>query len=285
LIWGKLLGGVFGFLIGGPLGAVIGAALGHKLDRGLDAQALPPPEGWEEEALPPGDADRIRMGFFSATFAVMGHVAKADGHVHPSEIALAESVMDSMQLTPELRAAAIKLFTQGKQETFALRPIVLQFRTECQRRTNLYRIFMEIQIQAALADGAIREEEHKVLLAIADVLGFPEFIFNQLVSLVSVGMGIPAAEAYSQNSRTHRSAPKPSRELTVRDAESLLGITASDDKAAVKRAYRRMMSQHHPDKLIAKGLPEEMIRLATDKTQNIRQAYERIKLARGWKSK
>jgi len=305
MIWGKLLGGVFGFMIGGPLGAVIGAALGHKVDSGLSAEALPPPDHWEEEALAPGDADRIRMGFFSATFAVMGHVAKADGRVHPSEIALAESVMDSMQLTPELRTAAIKLFTEGKDENFELRAVVLQFRRECQRRTNLYRMFLEIQIQAALADGVIREAEHKVLLTIADVLGFPDFIFNQLVSLVSAGMGIPASEAYasaatgdkrsddstasgnanSSHKKRHRSVARPNNELSVQDAESLLGVSRTDDKATVKRAYRRMMSQHHPDKLIAKGLPEEMIRLATDKTQNIRKAYERIKRARGWRSK
>jgi len=205
MIWGKLLGGVFGFMIGGPLGAAVGAALGHQVDRGIENAALPAPDGWEEEALPPGDVNRIQMSFFSAAFAVMGHVAKADGRVQPSEIALAENVMESMELTPELRDAAIKLFTQGKDESFELKPIVLQFRRECQRRTNLYRLFLEIQIQAALADGVIRKEEHKVLLDIADVLGFPEFIFDQLVSLVSASMGIPASEAYEEAGGTQRS--------------------------------------------------------------------------------
>jgi len=206
VIWGKLLGGVFGFMIGGPLGAVIGAALGHKVDKGLEASALPPPESWEEEALPPGDADRIRMGFFSATFAVMGHVAKSDGRVHPSEIALAESIMDTMQLTPELREAAIKLFTEGKQSHFELQPVVLQFRTECQRRTNLYRIFLEIQIQAASADGVIRKEEHQVLLTIAHVLGFPEPIFDQLVSLAMRAHRIAAVNENVLNMQQERQA-------------------------------------------------------------------------------
>ena len=294
MIWGKLLGGVFGFMIGGPLGAAIGAALGHQVDQGLESAALPPPDGWEEEVLAPGDADRVRMSFFSAAFTVMGHVAKADGHVHPSEIALAENVMESMQLSPELREAAIKLFTQGKQAEFELKPVVLQFRQECQRRTNLYRLFMEIQIQAALADGVIRKEEHQVLLSIADVLGFPEFIFDQLVSLVSASMGIPPSEAYEgtqssraggsagSGSRRQSRAPRNSNEISLRDAENVLGVKPDSDKANVKRAYRRLMSQHHPDKLIAKGLPEEMIELATDKTQNIRRAYDKVKQSRGW---
>jgi len=224
---------------------------------------------------------------------------KADGRVHPSEIALAESVMDSMNLTPELREAAIKLFQEGKQSHFELKPVVLQFRTECQRRTNLYRMFLEIQIQAALADGVIRKEEHQVLLVIADVLGFPDFIFEQLVSLVCVGMGIPASQAYEDGGSTQqgsgqqgsahsrqrqrRSSAAVSSDLSLHDAQKLLGVGSSDDKATVKRAYRRLMSQHHPDKLIAKGLPEEMIEVATDKTQNIRKAYDVVKAARGWK--
>lgn len=294
MIWGKLLGGVFGAMIGGPLGAVIGAALGHQVDKGIESAALPPPTDWDDVPMAPGDLDRVRMSFFSAAFSVMGHVAKADGRVDPSEIELAENVMDSMQLTPELRDAAIKLFNEGKQTSFEVRPIVLQFRKECQRRTNLYRLFMEIQIQAALADGVIRKQEHEVLLTIADVLGFPDFIFDQLVSLVSAGMGIPPAEAYEENhggaggsSSAHRGqqnrqrrAASGSQGLSVRDAERILGVTSSDDMATVKRAYRRLMSQHHPDKLIAKGLPEEMIKVATDKTQNIRKAYEKIKAAR-----
>ncbi len=290
MIWGKLLGGVFGFMIGGPLGLVIGAALGHQVDKGIESAALPAPDGWEDEMMPPGDTDRIRLGFFSAAFSVMGHVAKADGRVDPAEIALAENVMESMELTPELREAAIKLFMEGKNETFQLRPVVLQFRQECQRRTNLYRLFMEIQIQAALADGVIRKEEHQVLLTIADVLGFPEFIFDQLVSLVSSSMGIPPSQAYEgqagagsgRDSGGAGRAPRTTNEISLRDAEKVLGVTSTDDKASVKRAYRRLMSQHHPDKLIAKGLPEEMVQLATNKTQNIRKAYDKVKQARGW---
>ncbi|NND89576.1 MAG: DnaJ domain-containing protein, partial [Granulosicoccus sp.] len=70
--------------------------------------------------------------------------------------------------------------------------------------------------------------------------------------------------------------------LSVRDAYKALGVEPGDDKATIKRAYRRLMSQHHPDKLVSQGLPEEMIKLATDKTQNIQKAYERIKESKGW---
>jgi DnaJ like chaperone protein len=287
MVWGKLLGGVFGFMVGGPLGAVLGAALGHNFDRGLQNQL---PHDDSEDALSPGDADRVRMAFFTATFSVMGHIAKADGRVAQSELDLAEAIMQRMSLTQELRSAAIKLFNEGKQPAFELEPLLLQFRQECQRRTSLYRIFLEIQIQAAYADGELAAAEEKVLLRIADVLGFSEFVFRQLEMLVRFSMGLAGAQgsagaaggAYQGGADRGQGAPPASASLTVDQACKLLGVESSDDKATVKRAYRRLMSQHHPDKLIAKGLPEEMIRLATDKTQNIQKAYERIKEAKGW---
>ncbi|MFK7855863.1 MAG: co-chaperone DjlA [Granulosicoccus sp.] len=285
MVWGKLLGGAFGFMIGGPIGAVLGAALGHSFDKGMNLQLE---HGTTDEQLEPGDADRIKMAFFTATFSVMGHIAKADGHVHPTEIALAEALMKSMKLDADLRAAAIKLFNEGKQDDFDAEALVLQFRQECQRRTNLYRMFVEIQIQAALADGVMAPDEEKALIKVAAVLGFSEITFKQLEMLVRYSMGVgsgsgsagPAGAGAGGGQRRSR-APDSDR-LSKRDAYKALGVEPTDDKATVKRAYRRLMSQHHPDKLVSKGLPEEMIKLATDKTQHIQKAYEVIKESKGW---
>lgn len=282
MIWGKLLGGTFGFMIGGPIGAVLGAALGHSFDKGMNLQLS---HDVADEDLPPGDADRIKMAFFTATFSVMGHIAKADGRVDKSEIALAEALMSSMNLDADLRAAAIKLFNEGKQDHFDAEALVLQFRQECQRRTSLYRMFVEILIQAALADGVMSKDEEAALIKVAAVLGFSEYSFRQLEMLVRFSMGVDqpdgADTGHSQGQRRQR-APVDSGRLSVSDAYKVLGVESSDDKAAVKRAYRRLMSQHHPDKLVAKGLPDEMIKLATDKTQHIQKAYERIKESKGW---
>ena len=95
--WGKLFGGAFGFMLGGPLGALIGAALGHSFDKGLSS--LPT----DEAGFAPGDRERVQTAFFTATFSVMGHVAKVDGRVSENEIALAQSVMAEMSLGPDLR--------------------------------------------------------------------------------------------------------------------------------------------------------------------------------------
>jgi len=284
MMWGKLLGGAFGFMIGGPLGAVLGAALGHTFDRGLQLQLEH--DGPAPEPMSPGDAERVRMSFFTATFAVLGHVAKADGRVAPSEIRLVEAVMTRMSLDAELRRAAIALFDQGKREDFELEPLVVQFREECARRSDLYRVFLEILIQGAYADGVMAPDEERVLRDVGRLLGFGDAAFAQLALLVRVGMGLGTGGAGAGTGDgggtgrdRSRAAPSSGR-MSLADAYRVLGVERRDDDATVKRAYRRLMSQHHPDKLVAKGLPEEMIRVATDKTQKIREAWERVRESR-----
>ena len=253
--WGKLAGGAFGFMLGGPLAAILGAALGHQFDKGLERVS--------GQALPPGDQERIQAAFFTATFSVMGHIAKADGHVSKSEIALAEEVMRSMHLNAQQRRAAIDLFNEGKRKDFPLDDAIRQLRRECHRRTTLLRIFLEIQIQAALADGRLDANENRVLLHVARLLGFTARQVEQLLHMLGATAGIDAGASELER------------------AYETIGVKPGASQAEVKKAYRRLMNQHHPDKLVAKGLPEEMIELATQKTQQIRSAYEVIKRSQG----
>ena len=96
--WGKVIGGAFGFMLGGPLGALFGAALGHNFDVGLARSR----QSYETEVE--FDArERTQTAFFTATFAVLGHVAKADGRVTPDEIRAASAVMDRLGLDPQLK--------------------------------------------------------------------------------------------------------------------------------------------------------------------------------------
>lgn len=263
---GKLVGGAFGFMLGGPLGAVLGAALGHKFDKGLDS--LPDDDGgWAG-----GDRERVQTAFFTATFSVMGRVAKADGQVSPDEIQLAEAVMARMSLSGEMRRAAVRLFNEGKSDDFPLDDVLAQFRVECHRRQTLIQMFIEIQLQAAYADGRMDPAEERLLLHICELLHVPELVFRQLEQLIR------AEHHYTGQGR--QAAPKP-RTLSLDDAYAMINVAPDTSDAEVKRAYRRLMSQHHPDKLVSKGLPEEMMKLAAQKTDEIRKAYERIKEARG----
>jgi len=263
--WGKLVGGAFGFALGGPLGALLGAALGHSFDRGLEATRA--------TGLEPGDRERVQTAFFTATFAVMGRVAKADGRVSRDEIRLAEAVMAQMDLAPELRRTAVDLFNQGKQSDFPLEDVLDQFRRECHRRHTLIQMFVEIQIQAAYADGDLDRSEETLLLHICHRLGVPEFIFRRIAGRIRAERHF----AGGPGGRAEAAGPR-----TLADAYAVLGVTAQDEPDTIKKAYRRLTSQHHPDKLVSKGLPEEMMRIAAQKTREIREAYERVREARGF---
>lgn len=263
--WGTLLGGTFGYLLGGPLGALLGAALGRRFDKGL--------RGLEGSGVAPGEQERVQTAFFTTTFAVMGHLAKVDGQVTPQEIRLAETVMARMQLDAEMRRTAIGLFNEGKATDFDLDAVLDQFRRECQRRRHLLQMFVEIQLHACYADGAVHPEERRVLLHICERLGFSAAEFAQLEALVRAAQGFAGA-------RGQRPSTAPPRDR-VAEAYKVLGVTPAASDAEIKTAYRRLMNQHHPDKLVAKGLPEEMIALATEKTQEIKAAYETIKAVRG----
>lgn len=272
--WGKLVGGAFGFLLGGPLGAILGAALGHSFDRGLVGLPGPEPD------LSSGEQERVQTAFFTATFAVLGSVAKADGKVTRDEIRLAETVMAEMNLTPDMRRAAIRLFDQGKAADFPLADVIAQFRNECHGRTTLIRLFLEIQLQAAYADGELHPAEGRLLRSICDQLGFSRVAFAQLERMIRAERGFRGrASGGHGGQRAQANTGRPS----LSQAYDLLGVKRDASDAEIKRAYRRLLSQHHPDKLVSKGLPEEMMKVAAQKTHEIRQAYERIREARGSK--
>ena len=253
------MGGSFGYMLGGPLGAVLGVALGHQLDKAFGKIMLDPEFG-------SGKVERVQQAFFTATFSVMGHLAKADGKVTSDEIAVASHVMGQMQLNEEQRKVAINLFNEGKQPDFPLDATLEQFRRECHRRHNLIHMFIEILISTAIADGKIDDAEHKLLVHISSIMGVSAGAFEQLLRMVG------AQQAY------HQQGQSPVARL--KEAYDILGMEQSASDAEIKKAYRRLMSQHHPDKLVAKGLPEEMMKIATEKTQEIKLAYEHIKNSR-----
>ncbi len=266
--WGKALGGAFGFMLGGPLGALLGIALGHNFDKGLSGVI-------SDEQLGRGDRERVQAAFFTATFSVMGHIAKADGKVTRDEIRLAESVMRQMGLDGEMRETAKRLFNEGKSAHFPIDEVLEQFRQELNRRSTLLQAFLEIQIQAAYADGVMDPAEERVLLHICQRLGVPESQFRRLEQMFQAGFGRSSGGTGSRSTA--------GKSMSLDDAYAILGVTPDSSDSEVKKAYRRLMSQHHPDKLVAKGLPEQMIRDATEKTRQIRAAYEKIKQARGMK--
>ncbi len=265
---GKIVGGAIG-LMGGPVGAFVGAVIGHQFDKNVDRQRLH------------GSANRsqAQQSFFEATFLMMGHLAKADGRVSQHEIKLAQSVMERMQLSDTLRQSAMNLFRQGKSADFQFEAILDNLYQNCAGDSDMMRMFLEFQLQTALSDGAIHPTEEAILQRICERLSISRLQYRALKM---------AVEAYTrmgadQYQYRHSPGSKRSTTVSVSDAYTVLGESKTASDKAVEKAYRRGISQNHPDKLAAKGLPDEMIKIATEKTRKIREAYEIICKARNIK--
>ncbi len=256
---GKIIGASLGFLAG-PVGAAVGLLLGHRYD--LQA-AQAGSEGGS------ADAREISAVLFEAAFAVMGHVAKADGRVSNAEIDAARSIMRQMRLDEAHVRLAIDAFTRGKATDYPLHATLDRLRRLCRWRPDLLRFFMEIQLRAALLGNDLAGPSRDILWAVGERLGLRSMELMVLEQVLRGQRGF----AYSQ-------AP-PAAGVRLQSAYETLGITTSASDAEVKKAYRRLMSENHPDKLVSRGLPESMQELATEKTQRIREAYEIISESRG----
>ena len=174
-----------------------------------------------------------------------------------------------MGLNETAQREAMELFGRGKQPDFDLDAMLQSLRSATRGRFDLMQMFIEIQLNAAFADGELKPSERQLLLRICNVLGFPQAMFERLVAMIQAEI--------------HHRQSGPSRGPSLEDAYAILNIDESASDAEVKKAYRRLTSQHHPDKLAAKGLPPEMMKMAQEKTVEIRSAYERIREQRGFK--
>ncbi len=272
---GKIIGGVFGYMIiGGSLGILVGAAVGHMFDLGIGSLAQ---NQWSQ-----GSTKKVQDTFFSATFSIMGYMAKADGRVTKDEIAVAGHVMDQMQLSTEQRQAAIALFNQGKSPDFQVNVVLRQFKEICSRRLTLIQMFIEIQIITVLADGVYHPAEEVALKDIAARMGYNPYELKAVMERVQAAYHWEHVDPdvdYSQHQQKNTQTPYHS-DSELEYAHSILGVERSASDAVVKKSYRRLMSQYHPDKLVSKGLPEEMMILAKKKAQEITRAYDTIKKAR-----
>ncbi|RAP34767.1 molecular chaperone DjlA [Legionella quinlivanii] len=287
--WGKIIGGFLGYLMGGSAGALFGILIGNFFDRGLAEHFSRPHWSYYSEKR-----KVIQQVFFQTTFSVMGHIAKADGRVSEEEIQVARQLMNEMRLNNEQQELAKRLFNEGKDPHFDLESTLNTLQDTCRVNPELLKLFMDIQYRVAKA-GGLTESKVQALDNIFRQMGFAplkqqyrfyeDFIFGGAYSTADYSQrnNQRSSSSYSSNSHQRREEfNNYQNPNNLMHAFAVLEISPNASKQEVKKAYRKLISRNHPDKLIAQGLPEAMIKIANEKTQRITKAYEQICANKGW---
>lgn len=238
---GALFGGLSGLVIGGVIGYAVSRLVPRLLRHGFRV---------------------AQSQYLDATFAAMGALCKADSQVTRDEIQAAEALFVQLRLTPEQRESAKASFNRGKAPDFDLDQEMRKLAQLCRGQTLLLRMFLQVQLMAVAADGVLHPAEHDMLLRMAR------------------GLGLPEQEVARLEATLRASSAGPSSASKLDDAHQALGVSPSASDAEVKRAYRRLMSENHPDKLAARGLPDSMRQIAEERTREITVAYDLIKESR-----
>jgi len=275
-ITGKVVGAIIGLLLfKSPWGALIGAILGHFYDQSLN--------NVRRKGMG-GGAGVLEIGerFFTATFEVMGHVAKADGRVSEAEIAAARKVMAELRLDGAQIHAAIAHFTRGKSRDFDLQTAMEEFSEACANRPDLIRVFLEVQVRAALEGVDMKGPAALAIQRVADLLDVSRIELAHMEAVLRLRREQFRAGPRNDGGGNGSAGQTPPRSgMQLNAAYQVLEVDPKATDEDVAKAYRRQLSKHHPDKLKANGLPDSMLEHAKQRTQQIIEAYELIKSTRG----
>ena len=270
-IIGKVIGALIGFLLfRHPFAMVIGGFFGHLWDIGV----LRP------QPLRSGPPD----SFIAPLFALAGAIAKSDGRVSEQEIAATENLMARMQLSPDQRASAIERFSAGKQPGFEVQLTIADLKAWAGGRRDLAFLLLDMLLDIVYAEGPLAPNKFALMRKLCWSLGVHERELAALAAMRGYAYaggyggqtyGSGSTYGYGQSSREAPRAP------ASRDPYAVLGVARDAGEREIKRAYRKLISQHHPDKL--GDVPAELKRRAEERAREINAAYERIQEERGFR--
>lgn len=257
-MWGKILGALFGLALLRLPGLFIGLVLGHWLDMKMGKNLARFRDIFQE----PGDQQGL---FMYTTFATMGHIAKVTGVVTAAHIQQAKHFMLQLGLNDSQQQEAQAAFRDGKASNFPLMAQLQTFYQHYRRQNDVIKYFIEIQVGIANANGHMSQEQQALLQQVAAQLAISRIELEQLLA------------AFRAQHRFNQRDNKRPAANAIQDAYKVLGVSSDCSEKELKRAYRKLMAMHHPDKLMAKGVPAAMLDVAKRRTQELQAAYELLK--------
>lgn len=246
---GKLVGGTIGFAMGGPLGAIAGAVFGHAFDKSNEAEYL-----LEMEGAGVSGNQVAQLTFFVAAFSMLAKIAKADGTITSREVDSVEKFMAvDLNLDPESRRVARDIFHTAIHSSESFQAFALQFHGQFQHEPRILEMMIDIMLRVSVADGALSADEETLILSAVRIFHINDDGYQQI---------------------------KSKYVSTVVKYYAILGCSETDTDDQIKRQYRKLVSEYHPDKIASKGLPEAFNQFANDKFREIQDAYDHIRTLR-----
>ena len=235
--WKSALGGMIGLSLGGPIGALIGAAIGYKI-------------GNQDQQVSFSSQEQQQAAFFTALFACLAKLAKSDGRVSEEEVIKVDHfIKEKFKFDKEQRVFAIKTFNHAKDDSVPYREYASQLSSLLSNNKNALVFFYELLFELAMADHVLAKEEEDLLQETVAIFGIDPNLYNSLKKRFS-----------SEN----------------RDPYKILGVDREMSFSEIKKVYQRKRREFHPDTLISKGLPEELLERAKERFIEIQTAFEEI---------
>ena len=272
---GKVIGGILGSMLGGPFCAVLGVAIGHTFDKDSGKGEN---NRYGANAGHQGAGHNLgqdQMTFFVATFSMLGKMANADGQISASERDMVIRFMnEDLRLSKQDQDFALRIFDTAAVSHESFDKFAEQFYQYFSGQPQMIEMMMDILVRVALADGTLSDQENQFIAQAAVCMRYPA----GNVDFLKTRYGYRQDQSRGRSSGTGASGYSGGGSLAA--AYSVLGCSERDSDEEIKAKYKKLIKEYHPDVIASKGLPEEFMKFATEKFDQIQKAYEAIKKVR-----